>query len=524
MTIIRNDRNAAARRNAEAAKAAPEEEPEVDYTWRPTPEDYDPQITVDQWAAMLADSSVFDEDGLRATQELRDYGVPATFQQLSVRYGATMGRYRRWLEDTAKRVGEHLGKEPPQRDQFGNPEWWPLMYQQRPAGKVGAHRFEMLLRPELVEALDKRVSAAEAEKERAKKEAEEAAAKARAEASKKAIQERIAAAQARQQAQLAQAEAERAERQAREEAVRAAAQQEAARREAQASAPQPQQADAGQQGGFSDDAVPARQRAAEQARPRAAHDAGEFASVAAFLQAAEDDDSAVAAFDLVSKGSSRKKGAGAARKRAADGSRLPLDYAKTYAERIYEALDLIAEGEPGVTPAAVARLAGGSSVEALQGCLNGQSVPSFDQLDRLCEALFLNPRRLEATDAERAKALPVFSTLRERCGAAQAAAYLQGRRPKHVYFVVDDSEDRRTGVILGYSELAYVLLERVPVNADADRTKDPTLKAFVRMVRDIDAASKRSDLQKSSLTISSSEWDALAAGNVWPGTVVARHA
>ena len=29
MTIIRNDRNAAARRNAEAAKAAPEEEPET---------------------------------------------------------------------------------------------------------------------------------------------------------------------------------------------------------------------------------------------------------------------------------------------------------------------------------------------------------------------------------------------------------------------------------------------------------------------------------------------------------------
>ncbi len=505
MTIIRNDRNSAKRaQEAQAAASQPDEEPEVDYTWRPTIEDFDPQISVDQWIELLSDGSVFDQDALSSIEHLNDYGGPATFQQLSVRYGGTMGRYRRWLNDAAERVCAKQGIEAPQFDQFGNAEWWPVLYQQRPAGKIGANRFEMRVREELSQALAQRSDAANQKKAAAQREAAEAEAKARAEASRMAIAERLAAAQAKADEEAKRA-AERAEAEARAEAERRA--QEAAQERASRQAVQEE----------IELVTPAKGRyQAPVAEPHT------FASVGAFLEVMADEDDAFSRLGVVSKfaGSAASRGGKAVAK--APASRERLDYARVYSERLYDVLDLLSEGDEDVTVASLARALGDESVSELQSYLNADEVPGFAYLDRVAEATFANVRRLELTE-DRADTVPAFDTLRERCGAKGAAAFLDRHVPERVIFVVDDSKSRRTGVILQLSDLGYVLLERTPVNADADRTKDQALKMFLRMVRDLDDYSKRSGMGKESVTISSSEWDALAAGLVWPGTIVMRH-
>lgn len=222
MAIIRNDRRAR-EAQAEAQKSADKAEELVsDYSWHPSLEEFNPGITTEQWLQMLDDPTVFDEDGLHAVECLHAFDGPTTLQQMSVRFRGTMGRYRRWLNTTAQRVGRHLGMVAPQQDQFGNDEWWPLLYQRRAIGKVGANVHELLLRDELADALTLR----DAQQKQQKKAAEQAEAqererqvRQRAQALHQASQSgpatRRAAAQPSLEQQRADARQARAEREAR---------------------------------------------------------------------------------------------------------------------------------------------------------------------------------------------------------------------------------------------------------------------------------------------------------------------
>lgn len=482
MTIIRNDR-----RQREATEtAAPQEEvaeEEVDYSWHPSDEELPDPIPADRWLAMLSDPAVFDKDGLHAVECVDDYGGPVTFQQLSVKYRGTMGRYRKWLNGVAERAAIHEGREPAGTDQFGQDEWWPYLYRRRIAGKTSANVFEMLLRPEIVEALRKRDEADSAERKRHVQEAADAERARRAE-----------------------------QRRARLEAAERA---EAERRAGQArSAAEP-----------ADDARTAAPVASDE-KPRAASRQEPAIPVATPLDdAPEPADDLLVAYLQAMEAVKGEREEGAATSTPAPlsaggqaGAWRPLDYATRYADRLAEALELIAQGLPGLTVAQVARELGDESVERLQACLNGGSIPSFAYLKRLCDLLFLNEGRLEAPDSL-ASGLPVFSTLRERLGIEEAARLFWGTSPKEVVFVVDGSPERRAGIVVRLSALLWGLLDRVPVSADADRYHDPALGAYVRLVRELDARADGQALITRSLKVSAADWDALASGRIWPGTL-----
>lgn len=220
MAIIRNDRRAR-EAQAEAQKSTDKaEELVTDHSWHPSIEEFDPGITTEEWLEMLDDPTVFDEDGLHAVECLHAFGGPTTLQQMSVRFRGTMGRYRRWLNTTAQRVGRRRGIAAPRQDQFGNDEWWPLLYQRRAIGKVGANVHELRLRDELADALTLREANKKAKKHEADlAEAQERERKAReraqqvAAARDRAVAERAAVPDTASERRAArQARAEREER------------------------------------------------------------------------------------------------------------------------------------------------------------------------------------------------------------------------------------------------------------------------------------------------------------------------
>lgn len=595
MAIIRNDRRA--REVAAEQARETEEEAEVDYTWRPTEEEYPLDATVDDWCEMLEDPAIFDEDGLNVLECFFNYGSPATFQQLSVRYRGTMGRYRRWLNSAAERAGARLGLEPPAMDRFGNPDWSGVLALSRPAGKVAAGMREYKLRDELEGALRRR-AARQAEAKRA---ADLASAKAQA---KTAAQERLAEARRRSadqtaveraMADRASAERARAEREAKlaamaipsadepveefDDAFAAAvpiAQDPAGEKDALAAEPAPTpadepvaaaspsepagaatggvaRADAGsvtvrpasrakgrsssrtrraakpRQATLEEGAAAAAPAAApaapapaaptpavavagEGAEPVAAQAAPQLPALAALVEA------------LAPREQEVREGlaAGAAtgrRERRRPSERGLLDYASTYSERLYEAVDLIAAGDPTVTAARLARAAGDESVEGLQRYLNGEAVPGFAYLDRLCSALGLSAARLDASE-DAARALPVFETLSERLGA-EVASLPAREAPREVLFVRDGSPAARAGLVLGFGGLRYALLSRGAV-ATAGKRADALADAFEAARRELEAWASAEGVPAREVRLEASEWDELAAGRLWPGAVAAR--
>lgn len=536
MAIIRNDRRA----HEVAAEQAreTEEEAEVDYTWRPTEEEYPLDVSVDDWCEMLEDPAIFDEDGLNVLECFFNYGSPATFQQLSVRYRGTMGRYRRWLNSAAERAGARLGVEPPAMDRFGNPDWSGVLALSRPAGKVAAGMREYRLRDELEGALRRR-AARQAEARRA---ADLASAKAQA---KSAAQERLAearrksvdqAAVERAMADRAAAERARAEREAKlaamaipaagepveefDDAFAAAVPLErgdAAEKdvEAAAAAPAPapaaptsQSADAAPAGAVTPESAAAPTPVCAAAAPGAAP---ELPALAALVEALGPREREVREGLAQSVVASR-------RERRRPSERGLLDYASTYAERLYEAVDLIAASDPAVTAARLARAAGDESVEGLQRYLNGEAVPGFAYLDHLCAALGLSAARLDASE-DAARALPVFETLSERLG--DEVAHLPALdAPREVLLVSDGSASARAGVVLGFGELRYALLDRGAV-ATRGKRADALAGAFEAARRELCAWADAEGVPVREVRLDAPEWDELAAGRLWPGAVAA---
>lgn len=116
-------------------------------------ENYDPQISVEQWLELLRDNKVFTESALQIVKRFYDFGGEATCIQLSKRYGESINFYNKGASALAKRVAEKTGCEIPKRDD-GNSTWWPILFTGRyVSGEEGVFSWE--LRPELKEAIGK---------------------------------------------------------------------------------------------------------------------------------------------------------------------------------------------------------------------------------------------------------------------------------------------------------------------------------------------------------------------------------
>ena len=479
MAIIRNDRM----RQEEPESRRDEEEPEeeIDYEWHPTEDEFTSPITAEQWAELLGDASFADTDAARAVRCLHEYGGPATFQQLSIRYRGTMGRYRRWLVEAAHVAGDRYGVAAPQQDQFGMDEWWPLLYVTRNTGKPGAGIVEMVLRPEVEEAYE-----IIAEQERQAKRAENVRNLQRIEQLERARQEerkRVAEQAAQEAARLDEPSVLQGAIQAPEERADRALDNES----------EPSSA-------IANDGAQETTTSEQSSKPIVEA----LPALTAFL-----DGVAPVRFVPINAADTPHTDAAA-----------PIDYALRYAERLREALALMGEALPGFSAARVARELGDESVQALQEVLNGQQIPSFAYLDKVRDRLFISVDRLEAPDGYE-QDMPVFLSLDELGGSKRVARVVAEDVPREIAYVVDDAKQRRTGVILRFGDVRCAMLTRAEVPAETNRRKrTPELELFVRMVEELDSFANRHGIERSSYQITADQWDALVLGEIWPGAVL----
>ena len=130
--------------NAEKAEAA---------SWFPS--DYTPELTEEDWLALLGDDKVFTTGSLEIMKRMKDYGGQATCTQLAVKYGETKNFYLTGSTALAKRVVEKTGCPVLTDDKNENSKWWPVLYIGRYATKDEQGSYIWKLRDELSAALDK---------------------------------------------------------------------------------------------------------------------------------------------------------------------------------------------------------------------------------------------------------------------------------------------------------------------------------------------------------------------------------
>lgn len=115
--------------------------------------DYTPGLTAEDWGRLLRDKTVFTTSALEIMKRIKAYGGMASCTQLSARYGETKNFYNAGSVALARRVCEAAGIAPAVRED-GSPQWWPVLYTGRNAGKEESGNFVWKLRDELSAALD----------------------------------------------------------------------------------------------------------------------------------------------------------------------------------------------------------------------------------------------------------------------------------------------------------------------------------------------------------------------------------
>lgn len=114
--------------------------------------DYDPEISAEQWNALLADPAICTEENRQTLQHMRQLGGEATCTQLSIRFGNTAAHYNSSLVQLARRVYEKTGC-PLVQNEKENQKWWPILFIGRSTLKDQPGTYSWKLREELEEAL-----------------------------------------------------------------------------------------------------------------------------------------------------------------------------------------------------------------------------------------------------------------------------------------------------------------------------------------------------------------------------------
>lgn len=118
------------------------------------PKDYSPELSVDEWVALLKDPDVFTVGSLEIMKRMMDYGGQATCTQLAVKYGESKNFYNSGSSSLARRVAEKTGCPTMSRDDE-KPRWWPILYIGKNARKDEEGAYMWKLRSELSDALKK---------------------------------------------------------------------------------------------------------------------------------------------------------------------------------------------------------------------------------------------------------------------------------------------------------------------------------------------------------------------------------
>lgn len=117
------------------------------------PADYSPNLSIEDWIALLQDSTVFTASSLQIVKRMKEYGGQATCKQLAIKYGESPNFYNAGSSSLARRVAEKT-KCPLMVTDTENSKWWPILYIGKYADKETAGSYIWKLRDELNQALD----------------------------------------------------------------------------------------------------------------------------------------------------------------------------------------------------------------------------------------------------------------------------------------------------------------------------------------------------------------------------------
>lgn len=123
--------------------------------WWPTKEEYDPNISVEQWMTYLQDREITPDKYFRMLRMIYDFGRPASCSELAEQYKETKNFFNAGSSAYARRVSEKTGCNPPPEEINENAQWWPILYLGRPAEKEEKGSYIWKLRDELKEAIGK---------------------------------------------------------------------------------------------------------------------------------------------------------------------------------------------------------------------------------------------------------------------------------------------------------------------------------------------------------------------------------
>ncbi len=116
------------------------------------PEDYSPNISVQQWLDLLGNQDIFTPDSLEIMKRIKDHGGMATCKQLSEKYGEKPNFYNAGSSSLAQRIAKATNCPLPPDNK--DSRWWPILYLGKHTDDKSEGTFIWKLRDELSTALD----------------------------------------------------------------------------------------------------------------------------------------------------------------------------------------------------------------------------------------------------------------------------------------------------------------------------------------------------------------------------------
>lgn len=116
------------------------------------PQNYSPNLSVEDWKKLLNDRNIFSESDLEVMKRFQDFGGAATCKQLSEKYGETVNFYSNKVWSIGSRIFEKMHCPISTRDN-GSIQYWAILCFGRDASKNELGSFVWKLRDELAEAL-----------------------------------------------------------------------------------------------------------------------------------------------------------------------------------------------------------------------------------------------------------------------------------------------------------------------------------------------------------------------------------
>ena len=121
--------------------------------WFPTKEEYDPQISKEQWLDFMNNSGLFNDNYKHFLSVMLDIGGKASCAQLADRYGDTTAHYSMTAVHLAEHVAEYTNC-PLSKDEDGKERYWTVLFVGKNANTDEKGSFIWKMRDELREALE----------------------------------------------------------------------------------------------------------------------------------------------------------------------------------------------------------------------------------------------------------------------------------------------------------------------------------------------------------------------------------